>query len=161
MSAWEREERKRLAELAFDEREQEAARGNEELEVRLAALSSVLVEGVRNARTADYDSRLVAVPEIPDPTREKQTPPPVLDTFMPPEPGPFARLIPGWERRHEQNRAIARDNFGAATRRWRKDVEVKQAAFNARARQIQEDRELALLHNREMREVENAATNGE
>lgn len=161
VSAWERDERKRLAELAFDEREQEVARRNEELEARVVALGSVLVEGVRRARAVDYDSRLVTVPELPSRTRVEQTPPPVLDTFMPAEPGPLARLIPGWERRHEQNRAIARDHFGAAARKWREDADARQAALDARATRIRKDRDLALLHNREMREIENAAVNGE
>jgi hypothetical protein len=118
-TAWEREQARALRERHLAEREAETSRLNKLLDRRLAELDSLLAVGISRNIALDHNARKLPFPvfdagEFDIPYEE-----PTLEDFFPPEPGAFARMLPGWRGRYEAQRMGAEEEFNAAHAEWR------------------------------------------
>lgn len=108
-----------LKERHLAEREAEASRLNELINQKRADLDNILSVGISRNVVLDHNARKSPPPvfdagELDIPYEE-----PTLEEFLPPEPGPFARMIPGWRGRYEAQRMRAEEEFNATHAKWK------------------------------------------
>jgi hypothetical protein len=102
----------------FEQREEDVLERNTDIERRLTSLESTLAVAVQDAPVLDYDRRFLPIPDttsVPSRRHERE---PVWEDYSPREPGALARLVPGWEDRHESKCEKARAEYEAAHAFW-------------------------------------------
>ena len=99
MRLMQREERRRYQE----QRAAEVGALNEELKLTIQALDAILVDGLARDPSLDWHTLSQPTTQISDNDRALKLPVvPSLASLSPPDPGLFARFIPGSRARHQR-----------------------------------------------------------
>jgi hypothetical protein len=119
-TAWEREQERERKARYLAEREAETGRRNKLIERRLAALDNILSDGVSNSVALDHNTRKLPPPVFDAGELDLPYEEPTLEECLPPEPGAFARMVPGWRGRYEAQQVRAEEEFGATHTEWKR-----------------------------------------
>lgn len=101
-------------------REEEVAAENRELGRQIQELETLLLTGLSAAWRLDFEAmkRPLILPEFDAQGADRPAVEPVWERWTPPSPNFAAKMVPGWQERHQRDVAARRAQFEAAHRQW-------------------------------------------